>query len=373
MYNIDGPNIITIHNDIITKFQQREKDLPNYKHELAQVDKLLLRLGTLSKKIEQDLQVKKNYLLSLISDIENKINYNFYIMEASPLVEDYKNIISKPVKISFMGKEMEKNSIKDEKVKQYLSIVEKYNSILQFSLEIKKESSPVNKIPEDKKICSSCNQLDYELTDGLLICKHCGMQKEVNNLNSCYKDVDRVNITRKYKYDKRIHFRDCIHQFQGTQNTMIDPSVYTDITDWFELHGLLLGDKNTDKKIRFSKIEREHIHMALKETNNNKYYEDEILILYNLTDKPPYDISQYEDRLMLDYDQIVLQYDTKYKLILNKKNLINTQSILYRLLKKYGFSCRKRDFNILKTVERQDLAEETLDMIFSDLGWNCSI
>ena len=51
----------------------------------------------------------------------------------------------------------------------------------------------------------------------------------VNNFSS-YKDVERVNMATikitKYTYDRKIHFRDCINQFQGKQNATIDKKVY---------------------------------------------------------------------------------------------------------------------------------------------------
>ena len=42
------------------------------------------------------------YLLRSFVD-ENDISYNYYIMESSPIIEEYKCHISKPITISFMS------------------------------------------------------------------------------------------------------------------------------------------------------------------------------------------------------------------------------------------------------------------------------
>ena len=186
---------------------------------------------------------------------------------------------------------------------------------------------------------------------------------------SSYKDIERVNISSKYIYDRRIHFRDCINQYQGKQNSTINQKVYDDLEQQFELHHLLLGDKNTSKNSRFKNILKEHINIFLKELDYSKHYENINLIHYDITGKKPDDISYLEDKLLEDFDILTEHYDKNYKHI-DRKNFINTQYVLYQLLLKNKHPCNKEDFTVLKTLDRKTFHDEIMSNIFLQLGWN---
>jgi len=148
--------------------------------------------------------------------------------------------------------------------------------------------------------------------------------------------------------------------------------VYKDLEKQLELHGLLIGNKNTSKENRFSKIERFHISMFLKETGHTKHYEDVVLIHSNITGKKPDDISHLEEVLLNDFDILTELYDKKYanNNKINRKNFINTQSVLYQLLLKHGYPAKKEDFNILKTQDRKSFHNDICRDLFIESGWN---
>jgi hypothetical protein len=208
------------------------------------------------------------------------------------------------------------------------------------------------------------------MEEGACICPECGAQQELTQTTTSYKDADRVNISAKYTYDRKVHFRDCINQYQGKQNCTIDQKVYDDLTDIFERHRLLVGDKNTDKKIRYSKITKEHVLMFLKELNYNKHYENVILIHSNMTGNKPDDISHLEDRLLADFDILVDTYDNHFKNKVERVNFISTQYVLYQLLLKYKHPCKKEDFVILKTMERKNFHDYIMSELFMLIGWS---
>ena len=61
------------------------------------------------------------------------------------------------------------------------------------------------------------NYKNFTIDNNNYICAECGLELgEIQNLFS-YNAVNRVNITSKYTYDRKIHFRDCLNQFQGKQ------------------------------------------------------------------------------------------------------------------------------------------------------------
>ena len=118
-----------------------------------------------------------------------------------------------------------------------------------------------------------------DIIDNNYVCVGCGTMLGIVSNFSSYKDVERVNMSTKYSYDRKIHFRDCINQFQGKQNATIDQKVYDKLIEQFELHNLLQeGDVISEK---CKNITKEHIYIFLKETGFSKHYEDIVLIHYS--------------------------------------------------------------------------------------------
>jgi hypothetical protein len=110
-----------------------------------------------------------------------------------------------------------------------------------------------------------------EDANGNILCKNCGnIYTEVeDNIN--YNDYSRVNIVKRYHYEKKCHFHDTINQYQGKQNKYIPDSVYDDIKYMIRMHGLSLD-----------KLTIAHVYLFLKETGNFKFYEDCFRILPHL-------------------------------------------------------------------------------------------
>ena len=84
------------------------------------------------------------------------------------------------------------------------------------------------------------------------------------------------------------------------------------------------------------------------------------------------EIDLSEPKLLEDFDLLVYQYDKKYKKNkkLSRKNFINTHYVLYQLLRRHKYPCKKTDFNILKSNERKSFHDKICKELFKDLGWN---
>jgi len=212
-----------------------------------------------------------------------------------------------------------------------------------------------------------------DVIDNNYVCMGCGTMLGAVASFSSYKDVERVNMSSKYTYDRKIHFRDCINQFQGKQNATIDQAVYNTLIKQFELHGLLHEGK--DMHQRCTDITREHIYLFLKETGFSKHYEDIVLIHYMMTGKKPDDLSAFEPNLLDDFDVLTNAYDQKYRKNntadrIDRKNFINTQYVLFQLLRRHKYPCKRQDFNILKTIDRKAFHDDVCKSLFEQLGWN---
>ncbi len=354
-------DILSINSEILGTFESNTTKLSEFEEKLDRFQRTLA-LSDLSYRIRTNLYKNWQELKNFVDDIITKSSYNFYIMETTELLDKYKKLLKNPIKTTFMGKKDINNSEKEQLVNIYLKIAKKYQENLSVL-------TPKN-FTQNKINCGNCqNKKNFEMIDdNNYVCLDCGNMIEMLVHFSSYKDVERVNMSTKYTYDRKVHFRDCINQYQGKQNSTIDQKVYDDLIEQFDLHSLLCEDERT----RFKNITKEYIYLFLKETGHSKHYEDVILIHYNLTGKKPDDISHLEQQLLDDFDILTALYDKKFKKNkkIDRKNFINTQYVLFQLLRRHKYQCKKEDFNILKTVDRKSFHDDICKDLFEHLGWN---
>lgn len=385
-------DIIHVHELIIKYFENETEKLKLYKIQLQELQKNHNDL--ISSKVKKTLQQQEEKLLTIITNINKNSKYNFYMFNAVPMIERYKELIKTPMKISFMNSniiKIQKNQLQGEKVK----IINEYMTLLkknQFQLNELIPSEYITEIDNFENIkstctcennvtcsnckndvlkCDDCQSSEFDIDGNLFTCTNCGMQADLINTTSCIKDIDRINISSKYTYDRRSHFKECINQFQAKQNQNIPDKVFDDLYHQIKIHNLD-SDESDPPEVRFRRLNKEHIQIFLKELNHTKYYEDIVYIYYKITNKPPEDISHIESKLMEDFDTLIEVYDKKYKnsSLHKRKNFINIQCILYQLLLKHGYKCKRSDFNILKTVDKKAIHDEIIYDLFRELQWN---
>lgn len=296
---------------------------------------------------------------SQIEDLQNEYNINFYIHDTIEFIEQYKQLLKAPKKINFMGKVCEPdNTEKNDIIKKYIIASSKYTEKVHENIFIESR-------------CFNCGSiLKFELLDdNMYICENCSVEQGLTTITSSFSDSERVNISSKYAYDRKTHFRECINQYHGKQNVNIPNKIYEDLDKKFEFHGLLNGTKDTPRKIRYSRITKKTILLFLKELGYSKHYENINLLFSVITDTPLDDISHLIEFILNDFDKLSELYDKKYA-DTNRKNFINTQYVLFQLLRKHGHNCDKEDFTNLKTVDRKFFHENMIKKLFQDLGWN---
>jgi len=354
-------DILNIDFNIKNTFKEETDKIPQYQEKLNDLLKTLKK-ENFSTRPYKNLQTTINTLQEKIENIRLGQKLNFYIAETAHLIERYKKILQTPVKLSFTGKAVSDNKEKNQIISDYIEIAQNYSDIKPI---ISKKMITVE--------CNNCtNKKLFDIIDNsIYICILCGAQQEILLHTSSYKDTDRINISAKYTYDRKAHFRDCINQYQGKQNSTVDQKVYDSLIEQFMKHHLLEMDKNS-KEERCKNITKEHIYLFLKELQYTKHYENVNLIHYQITGKKPDDISYLEDKLLDDFDKLVNLYDRKFKNKpgFHRKNFMNTQYVLYQLLIRYRHKCNKEDFTILKTVDRKSFHDDVAKICFEELGWN---
>jgi hypothetical protein len=389
-------DIIHIHELVVQYFEQESEKIQQLYQQIKDIDNVSLE--TLSEKVKTKLIQQKMSIQTDLHNMEKNQNFNFYMFYSMPLIERYKELIKTPVKLSFMSSHsrlhIQRDSITNEKTKiihEYYDLLKKYQLNTPSIIPEEYLSELLNVVNSDTicncKLqntetcpmckgdiikCTGCQNSEFDIDGNLFTCINCGLQLDLINATSCIKDIDRINISSKYTYDRRSHFKECINQFQAKQNQNIPDKVFDDLYHQIKIHNLEDGDDNTPPEIKYQRLNKEHIQIFLKELNHTKYYEDIIYIYHKITNKPPDDISHIEAKLMEDFDILIEKYDEKYKNSPNhkRKNFINIQCILYQLLLRHGYKCKRSDFNILKTIDKKYIHEDIIHELFKDLSWN---
>lgn len=337
-------NIIHIHNLIMNRFDSE-------KQELSTLEKCICELQTKNndRKIIDELQ-ERYY------EIKTERKKYYYLLESSDILEEFKIEIQKPIEVNFMG---EANTIDNSYI---TSIYEKY---IKLVYKIYPEFRFVEKVGSPK--CRTCNGEDINGN----ICKQCGTEISVEHVSFTPTDTDRVNLTTKYQYERKIHFKECINQYQGKQNSSIKPKIYTNLVDQLTSHGLVREGNDIPKKIRFEKVTKAHISLFLKELGFSNHYEDLNLIYHNITGADLDDISYLERALLDDFDKLSNAYDEEYIKTkkITRKNFINNQYVLFQLLRRHKHKCSLSDFSVLKTIERKEFHDDICSTLFRKLGW----
>ena len=364
-------DILSIHDIIIKEHQKNDENIEKQNDKWRDLYKEIYE--NTSEEVLLDL--KKKFMM----DEEKKIeNYNFYLVSSVQIIEDFIEIKKNIQKISFFR--THNNTINDNK-RKIQDIIDRYIKMVNHYFPGKYDhywKIEVDKFQKRKKIkvncikeCPTCNgdNDQFVIADNHIVCSFCGTVISTTNDNLIsFRDIERINIGSKYTYDRKTHFRECIKRFQGKQNVNIPPKVFDDIIQQLVSYQLIPDNYREQDKIKiFKDVKREHIQMILKDLGYSKYYEDIVYIYHKITGQEIPDITHLENNLMNDFDALLEMYDSTFKT--DRKNFINNQYVLYQLLRKYKYNCRKEEFQFLKTNDRKYYHDVVCQQLFEMLGW----
>lgn len=350
------PNILEIHGQIQSDFQVERERLVDYKRLLGELD---VSLGKISKsRVRETLETARNELCVKIEEIESGSEYNLYEAETAELLSEYSRILRTPIRLSFMGRSRGNDGEKVRIVGEYLKVARRYvRGMLETGVGV------------GGRVCGNCGGSRFDVSDCITYtCQDCFVEETVLSQVSSHSDIGRVDLSGRYMYERHVHFRDCIAQFQAKQNASVPLSVYVRLEEWFDLHHQLVGDSSTEKVVRFSNVSKYRLHKALGELGFNTHYENLHLIHHVLTGVPANDITHLEDRLMENFHSFVDKFDEIFP-DLPRKSFLSSHWLLYVFLLRLGYKCGEDDFKILKTLDRKKFHNQTTKTVFAELGW----
>lgn len=338
---------------------QAENTRQRLQEHRRRVESINRHLDTKNRRIEyrqkKSLQTEKSSLEQKIQDIEHHDRLAEYVCKSHRIIEEYRKMLEVPVSVSFIRKTRDdsQDARKQQLLDEFLAIASEYIPIKNWKRE------RINTIG-----CECGNNTDFTYTENTITCEKCGIERNIYTIQTNFKDIDRVNLSQKYKYSKRVYFRDTINRYEGKQNRKIDRKVYDDLHDWFRKHNLLVD--SYDLHTQHQRISKEHLYMALSETGHNLHYEDINLLHYQFTGIPCPDISNVREALFEDFDRVMEVYDS---LNVDRINSLNSQYILYQLLRRRKVKINENDFGMLKTRDRLIEYDEIYQQICLKLEW----
>lgn len=290
-----------------------------------------------------------------------------YEKMTGPTLDEYRIILSVPVKSSFLTSKKTRRETDTEKRKKEL--IETFIRIASdFVIDGISYAPEPSKNVENKPSCQCGNATDFETREGSVICENCGLETETTSAQSTFKDIDRINTHTKYRYEKSLHFNEAIAQYQGKQNKYIDDSIYPRIEAWAIKHNLL--DLN-NKEERYSKFKKDHLRLMLSESKDKTltdHHEDVHLIYSKFTGKPCADISHLEAKLRANFDLIEQAFWASPEI--DRNNILNGAFVLANLLEMEGYPVNEEDFPGLKTSTRQEDHEALFTYLCQKAGIN---
>jgi hypothetical protein len=274
------------------------------------------------------------------NDIKKRETFNKYLQSVTPILNKYRECC-RPVYAD------QKFNIADLYVKLYNDIARRF--------------FPVMTVPvKPNEGCENCQSLLIFTTESCRICKKCRYitWKSVNTVS--YDDKERVNLNSRYKYTRKLFFKEAIKKYQGQQREDIPEDIKNYIDDFMQTNN-----------IRPSRVTKHSLWSILKDGNYSKYNDFIHKIYYSMVKKPAPDISKYESDLLSDFDlqdQVYNEISSDIKE--DRDNALNSFYILFKLLERYGYHVSKEEKDIfLKDRQRLISHDNIWREICTRLNW----
>lgn len=298
---------------------------------------------------EKDMALRQ--LVSVETNIARHKNLNLesYKRETTQLLDSYTNLETNSEYSFITGKETGVNTIaKNEIFRRFIEVCKRYSTTYV---------SLPSFIKTQYLKCNDCN-VELKLIDSLqYYCENCGYEYYMLDDTPTYKDNDRINLSAKYKYSRKGHFREAIEKYQGKQSISIPDELFEMLRSKCERYGI------TPQNASFK-----NVYKIINESEFSVYSEHCILIYCRFTNKKLPNITSLEHDLIIMNDEFEMEYEKMN--IKDRKTALNVQYKLLLFLINLGHKPNMEYFNILKTRNKEIEHEEIARKVFNNKGWN---
>jgi F0F1-type ATP synthase membrane subunit b/b' len=112
-------DILSIDAKIRKNFEEETSKLFEHKEKLQEIEETL-KNENLRRRIRNSLEKARDDLKIYVHDLSTQKQLHFYIMETLSFIEQYKEILKIPVKVSFIGKLIKNDKEKYEIIEIYI-------------------------------------------------------------------------------------------------------------------------------------------------------------------------------------------------------------------------------------------------------------
>ncbi len=353
-------DICQLNDTIIRSIEEETNNLSLYQKQLD-IIVTELSLKGLPYAEEAKLKEQKKELTEKINKLDGNALYIEYIASTKKILDKYNELVKVPIKIGKKSEEQKEN-------KEITLLKEEFLNIVKTYITLDDE--------ETKSIVCKCGQ---PLRKNEVTCNSCGISITVYSNVPTFTSTDRINNSSTYKYERRVHFRDTMNQFQGIQNKKISPEVFNKIEkEFISRHIIPEGTKPSSEMSEkerhsvFKKVNKNILKDSLKTIKCAKLYEDINFFNKYYTGEKCADISHLKDTLMNDFDKLTNAFDILLAKgeIKERKSFISVQYVLYQLLQHHKFKCSYKDFTIVSTLERLTKHNELYKKLCVITGFN---
>lgn len=390
--SIDGSykydfNIMDIHNIILKKFNY---DKSNKIHQLKiDIENEMSRMDSRQNIVERKASLKIiEKLDKTINNILSDDDYNTYLEDIRPVIENYNLIGTLSKIVSFATNKHDSDS--EDEIPESCEIQDKRQNIIYDFIEIAREYIEINLI-RDVKEGNSCVcgfKLDdvepSDIDEGVIVCPNCNIEKISVVRSRFYADNSRTNNSGN-NYEDRANFEKVLMRYQGKQSDKPPDDLYKALELYFirkkipkiSLNGqrpiyctseIIRNNINRNSNGEKDGTSRSLMYKALQDTGNSKYYDHINIVLNNVWGWELHDITHLEDSIMDDYDKSQEVYEILPK---DRKSSLNSQFRLFKHLRRLiGFKIKSQSFRIPTTHDIIEFHENIWAKICEILEWD---
>ena len=295
--------IETTNNNIITKINSIHKIMELFKINNVNINEKIVKDA---EDLKEEYEMGSINILSEYFNIANKcrlIEEKYKKEEIIKLKKKYfynyqifirkENIISKLDRsMNLIKKYIQNNTFIKELLQEIYTLIKNYNN----------STIDTNVKEIVYEICTCLTKMDIDSFNSTLVCKNCGMSKEL--YGTVFEDdqfyYQEGQRTKHGTYDPSKHCRFWVERIQARETTDIDESVIINIKE------CIRRDKIKNK----NQITCNQIRIYLRQTHNSKYNEHVPLIRKLITGISPPQLTDYEMQLIhIYFDKVIHIFD----------------------------------------------------------------
>lgn len=223
-----------------------------------------------------------------------------------------------------------------------------------------KREPPELRVHEDDECGESDCSGRMRIVGGIMSCKECGWSRQFIDTTGAsmgYEDADRGY--QAFYYQRRIHFREWLDQFQGKEKTQISNEIIRSVVEEFRTRGV----------VNLKDLTIHDVHGVLKDLNLRTLYKHKTQVWCLVTrNTPPQMTPEQENQCMIMFQNIQAPFEIHKPP--ERRNFLSYPYCLYKFVQLLGYNDLLTHIELLKGADKLEAQDKIFEKICGDLGWN---